>query len=85
VSSLFLLHFQKRGCVDTISNEFQFEEVTIPLNSGVVNRVYKYNINNNIMCLGVRADCDDATVYLINDTEWNGRHRRNCYFQVLHV
>jgi len=74
VSFLFLLHFQKRGCVDTISNEFQFEEVMIP--SALNSVVYKYNINN--MCLGVKADCNDATLYL-----FNGRHRRNCYFQIL--
>jgi len=70
-----LLYFQKQRCNDTISKEFQFEEEKIGKY-----RVYKYSIDNSIMCLGVKKGCDDATLYLISLTKENGRDRR-CYFE----
>jgi len=75
VNSNNVTFIKNQRCVDTLSNEFQFEEDIIsekPL-------IYKFNIDNN-KCLGVKEGCDDATLYLISYIEGKDRDRR-CFFQ----
>ena len=61
---------------EDITDEFLFDEVS-PANGSRKFRIYKYKVNNNTKCLGLKNNCADATLSLIPA---NGSDRR-CYFK----
>jgi len=70
-----LFYFQKRKCIHSISNEFQFKEFQI--RAGNVSYFVYQNMNNK--SLGINPGCNDTTLHLINAT----KRDRRCYFERL--